>query len=718
MHLNKILVFLFSIILFSSFVFADSTIWNAESQTGVTCGDNAGGAEDVVRRTLVKSEYITGDASRISIYFKMHSSTATSLYNVSICEKSVSDWDCIDETWKMIYFDGSLTSPGTSGNLYTDNLTYSIDSTKDYLITYVLEDDTRCQYTPAGGTNERYSVTLTDSTEKDWAELGDGTDKQLMSLTQILETNINPLNATLNINPEIMNPNYDLNISYNSTSSANITLNCTKNEVNFYNLFFNDSQKNSTIIQNTSFDLFDNISCSLSMVNGTWNLTIVTNKTIGQTINFTANNTFTGAAINNFTITYSEGSFNATGNNITIYNWNESDTYYFSHPDYINSNITLTTNVSSQTYNFELFTTNSVNFIFRNAINNSLISNVNKTVYLYSSSLSINYNFSSINSSYYIDVLNPLTYTVTVDAAGFSGVSFILTVTNKTTQSKTVYLYPNTTTTTITYNVFDDLGNQLKNAKIQALSYINSSWTVIGECLTDSIGECSINLQANKWYHYYVFYTSSVTPDFATSSPEYLDYTTRSPFILSLAQSQISEYVEFDKVNIVSFTATNSTEYNYTFRLQGTYGGNINNLCIRLNGNFANGTTLLKETCTVSSGDIIYLNRILGNHTYTATVYSVIDDVYFPLESITVSLRGNEARSIFGVQGVFIAFLIVLFLATLGLVTADLLGLVAGAELGIIISSLISLISLNITTIIVMIVIGLILVVRPREPGN
>lgn len=499
----------------------------------------------------------------------------------------------------------------------------------------------------------------------------------------------------------------------NSTTWVNITMNSAGSSgyTTIYEGAMAWTWNNSLTSDN--YDLNDNITCNITAYNGTINVTSSVYKFVGQNITFTANNTRTGATITNFTITYSQGSFKASGDNITIYNWNTTENYYFTHPDYINANITLTTNITTQEYNFELYTTNSLNFFIRHAENHSLM--VASTVYieiLSDLTTGTNYNISTSNGTYYLSGVKPGNYIVSATSAVTSNATQNIIVVNKTFQNVTIYMY-DTGTTEIKYSVITNLGDKLEGAIVQALQSYGGNWNVVGECNTNAAGECSINLVTNDWYQYYVFYEDTLIPKLITTASEQLTYTTRTPFILDLTVAQYINYDKYNDVAILDFDYTNVSN-NYTFRLQATYSSYVDNMCLRVYEGL--NSTYLCDKCLNGSGNIIFCSLILSNSTYYADADSIIGDKEFNLEKYIITLKNNI--TVLGLLGVFLAFLITLTCGCVGLYIGSTLETTIGIMVGVCISTLIGLISLSWSSIIVLIIIAISISIRRGERGR
>ena len=77
---------------------------------------------------------------------------------------------------------------------------------------------------------------------------------------------------------------------YNGTDWQNVFLNSRLGDSSYKRIYEEamiwNISSNFNILTNDYFDLGDNISCNITGYNGTFNLSSIVNKTIGQQINF------------------------------------------------------------------------------------------------------------------------------------------------------------------------------------------------------------------------------------------------------------------------------------------------------------------------------------------------------------------------------------------------------------------------------------------------
>lgn len=244
-------------------------------------------------------------------------------------------------------------------------------------------------------------------------------------------------------------------------------------------------------------------------------------------INFTAVSGLSGANISNFSVIYSQGTFTANGISLLIKNWIDyTDNYSYYHPDSVaGSNKTLTTNVSLQQIQFDVFTVNSINFTFKTTINNTLLNYRNITLEIISDVYSANYTID--DATVYLDLLTPTFYTFRYSAPNFTENFYYFELENRSTNNISLYLLEESEATEVTINVYDFANNLLADTYIRYLKYdlITNSYLVVGMAKTDSNGEAKINVLLNQEFYRFQLYYPFDTLKFY-SSPDYIFETT------------------------------------------------------------------------------------------------------------------------------------------------------------------------------------------------
>jgi len=478
-----------TIILLSSFAIAEVHVWSAISQTGVSCANQLGGSSDVARRTFIDNTEINESVNGLALYFKMNTVKPSIIYNASICEMDSTTWDCVDDTWTQVLFGNDLISPKVTSELYSDNLSFNIDSTKDYLVTYILENDTRCQYTPASGTNERYSNTITDSQLKDWSTLGDGTDKQLMSLTYIIRNNLTASNFTISSNVNSFKAL--INGSIYSTTSGEIETNILSNTSETFNI---EVSPNNFLLNETYLN--HNLSTPLNV--------------LFPVINISAYNILNSSYVSNFSVLikhdaqgYSE-TFNTITKNITLPLINglfnlTIDSYDFALKSKL---LTLSTDLN---YTFLLPYTNSINITIYDQETGNLLTQ-NTTVRFTNSVGQFERTTTTANLFEYN--LTAETWTIDFIAENYTVTSYTATITNRSFQSLNAYLLPSSDISTIFTIKDKDSGELVEDATIAVYKIINSDWTLINVLSSDVSGRAEITYEEQEKYKFTISKTS------------------------------------------------------------------------------------------------------------------------------------------------------------------------------------------------------------------
>lgn len=306
--------------------------------------------------------------------------------------------------------------------------------------------------------------------------------------------------------------------------------------------------------------------------NETENLNLSTSFTMRNVnyINFTAISALSGSNISDFSIIYSQGTFNASGISLLIRNWiNYTENYTYYHPDSVAiSAAELYTNTSIQQYQFLVYTVNSINFTFRDHVNQSLIDNKNITIELISTPFAGNY--STSDGYLYLDLLTPTQYTFRFSADNYSENFYFFELENRTTSNITLYMIREDQGTEITVTVYDNTNTLIPGTYIKYLRYYltSNSYETVGMAETDSSGQAKLNLQLNS-----EFYRFQLNNPFdtirLTSNPSYV-FETNLNFQINLNQD-IGQYFHNFKDIYYNLTYNNDTS-NFRFEWIDTDG--------------------------------------------------------------------------------------------------------------------------------------------------
>lgn len=133
----------------------------------------------------------------------------------------------------------------------------------------------------------------------------------------------------------------------------------------------------------------------------------------------------------------------------------------------------LTINLTQQTFNFSLLTTNSFNITFRDDVSNDLLTGVNITVEFIGAT-----GFTNITNtgSLYVDLIVPSEYTIVFDADGYRQNQYIITLDDRDSVNLTLYMDLDNTTNLVLINVKDTFGNVIQGGDVTIQRYGNDAW--------------------------------------------------------------------------------------------------------------------------------------------------------------------------------------------------------------------------------------------------
>jgi len=465
----------------------------------------------------------------------------------------------------------------------------------------------------------------------------------------------NPITINLfNITPQIINIDQNLNTTINLSNAE------------FYNITWfvngNKTQENIDFLYYQNFSLSDSIIAQLIATNTTINKTKEQNisKIIGQTIYFTAN-ALNGTNISNFTITYSQGSFKANGHGIYIYNWNKTESYNFSYPLFAESQINLTTNVSTQNYNFIVYTTNSINFTFKDEETNIIINYTTVNYELIGDYFAQNY--STMTGYSYIDLITPDAYTIRYQATGYQQRLYYFQLINRTTNKLTLYLLNSSSIDSqVTIKIVDQSDNPLEDYFVKVLKYNidTNSYETIEILQTNFEGETTSNIVLNTEFYQFII-ENSLHEVVKITSPTYITKTSLTIPVQLGEEVAVNFHNEQDVTDDLTFN-NDTNNFRYTF----TDSNNImTQACLYVYKTSVTGDIIQNYTCiSSSSGTILIGITPLNFTTYRADAY-----IYFETQE---SFRGSYFQSYtgtnsFGDMGLLLVFILIITFAMIGI---------------------------------------------------
>lgn len=392
-----------------------------------------------------------------------------------------------------------------------------------------------------------------------------------------------------------------------SGASVSTAYNCTttggKTYSNCLNVYLTNATNTVTWKKSGYYDYDTSVSASAYEF-GTFSITNVHN----NQYNITAVN-MTGGTISNFTVNVSSDDYPSFSESLTTtsgkvtFNLTQGINYTFiiDATDFALGNATLTANASSQTKQFTLYTTNSINFSFYDEESNALLNGTLIVIELISDAMSLN--TTTLTGSTYIDLLTPSTYTIRYTGTGYDSRFYELTVVDRYHYAVNLTLLNSSSATDVTITVYDTLGNKLEGAKVKIQKYdIVTNSYILNQVVTtnfEGIGQASLQ-QNSEYYKFIIEYDGVVV---FTSNPTYI-YGTTLTFYVTLGSLGFDEYFEAQALSgqLKASYTTHQTQFTFNdednLATQGcAYAYTVD----------TNGLTLFNSSCAASPSGTVYV---------------------------------------------------------------------------------------------------------------
>ena len=672
---NKVLVYLFVLVLLGSFAFAEDELKQSyEVQDAYATSDNY----NYIAMTWTALD--TYDLSIVSLYAKYYSGTPTTCQNVYI-------WDTVggNPSSELAYYGQVCPSDVSAVPKWLNRTTGNISS-------IVKGDVYAIVLTPLASLGGRYGYGI-DTTQgynngtfkhsadgAAWTTDASDMDFMIWDTGGIIPT---PTTGTLT---NIFNSNSTEdkveNISirlenYNITSLSNATLIYNNTEysgaINYQNinnvtfsanvdtpLIYNPEETiyfywNYTLLYSNGS--IENLLSPLENQSITWNLTSY------PRINISATNNLLSTPIGNFSINgvpYESNAFiiNSAG----VHAYTISSFGYETKTEnvtFIGGNLTQ--------YTFNLYTRNSISLnILDENTDAPIIENVSIRFYSDIFGEFINYTNSS---TFYIDDLNASEYQITLKSGNYSERTYILTVSENSSQSLNAYLSKNLSSTLFTIRD-RDTGDTLEDVLLTMYRNINTSWVAVESQYSDITGraEFTYNLGAN-----YKFFASK---DFYTDYVFYLEPILFSEYDVRIIRDiEANNTGDFQGVSIIysPYSYDNNKNNTFTFIIQSPdgelvyYGYNITTP----SGSYTNSGSnaiggQLNTEVEITGGD--YFDKVTIDYYYYTSISGHRDfTANFPINNPNggnqTFMSNNDKKYGLGLfERVFIITIIIIFI--------------------------------------------------------
>lgn len=346
---------------------------------------------------------------------------------------------------------------------------------------------------------------------------------------------------------------------------------------------------------------FDNASTT------SFDISDVINLTTNSLLNITAIDGYTYANISNFTVilldlttgnifNVSTGTSNLSAYANVVrgrtYNLTFDQALYALH--YANKTIE---NYPQNNYTFTAYKTNSVYITISDESTGALITNastgVDTNITFTGSVGSVIYNTST--GILFVSNITADTYVVTFNAPLYAQRQYILTVTNRSTQTLNAYLTQSSTSVLFSYTD-RETGVVLENVNVGISKIINGTWTLVETKLTDVTGRTQFTVSTNTNYRFTSSKTDYDTKIFNLNPVIFTSYTVQ----MSKSGAPVTQ-MDFGSI-AVSYSPTTFNKVSNTFTWTITapngsltnYGFTLNTQCKHI-GNFT-GVNAFGET--------------------------------------------------------------------------------------------------------------------------
>lgn len=368
--------------------------------------------------------------------------------------------------------------------------------------------------------------------------------------------------------------------SFNSTLQSNNSLNTS------FNWDSLTSNLNTSLNYYISITAYDNWSQTSTSISNLFNVTI------NSQLNITAK-LVNGTSINNFYINVFDNTNNvlygiyntSTGNVTVLIVKNINYTYVINASNSAYSNITIINTNSTNSYQFILFTTNSVNITIYDENSRGIIyqPTIIQLVGTYQQ-----YNF-TVNGTNYFDLLSPDTYNVLTSINGYFARNYVITVINGYTQSLNIFLLNSTINNNIqtVFLIKSQSGNALSNVLITTQILTDKTYTTLESRYTDISGQAKFSFDSTRFYRI----TESIN-GYVTKVYQLQPISTSYTDILS-SNNIISNNVAVSNVSYYTFpnsTYLLPTNITYSF-ITSSSSASILWFAINVNGTTQNITT-------------------------------------------------------------------------------------------------------------------------------
>ena len=381
---------------------------------------------------------------------------------------------------------------------------------------------------------------------------------------------------------------------------------------------------------------------------------ISNNFTVGQWINFSASD-LDGATIDNFTVTTDAGEWNTTSGWVYVYGYNDTYNVTIDAEGYAINSSDFVFN-ESISYDWRLYTTNSINFTFRDEDTLALITN-NVTIEILNGHY---YTGSTTSGTIYFDLITPDSFTVRYSAIGYDERLYFFTMINRSTSRITLYLGNTSNIVNVTATVYDENTDFVEGCIIKVLredSSNASNFIQIQMAETNFEGVTKLGLTLNNIYYKFILeYPSGTTKKLTDKT---FIYDTSLDFQIIIGELVGEDFDNTQEVYVSLTFDNNTNSYNYIFNDGASL---ISQSCLEIyTYSISFGEVLYSSSCVSStSGTIVLPVALVNGTTYLGKAFIYYGTNRYLADTLFHYFRGSDNLD----SGKLSAFVVIFLLIT------------------------------------------------------
>ena len=216
-------------------------------------------------------------------------------------------------------------------------------------------------------------------------------------------------------------------------------------------------------------------------------------------LNITAKDFISNTDIVNFTINYNGTEYTSNGEFLIINATKNNNAYItIDKLGYALSNTTILINDWIESYQFNLYPTNSISIYIRDEATNNLIT---ENVTILFSSISGDFTNYTSSGTFFIESLDPNSYDITFSSENYQNRIYTVTVSNRSHQNLNSFLSKSTDTTIFSITN-KDTTESLQDVSITMDRTINGTWTPVESRSSDITGRVQFTYEKGIQYRF------------------------------------------------------------------------------------------------------------------------------------------------------------------------------------------------------------------------